>query len=767
MVLAVNEQEEARNRRKCSGTLLLIVIFIDTAVIAAFLDIPVLRQILGFMFLTFLPGWLIIHILGLNNLSQSVKLVLSVGLSVAFVMFFGLLINTLYPLLGYSRPLDTLSVVSSFSVALLFMAAIAYLRSGSEFSINLESVKLTTKEKAYLLLPAFFPFMSILGMRIMNTTDNNTMLMALLFLIPAYTIFISIKHNQVSDRVYPPMIFLISISLVLLLGLRSNHIIGADAHTEYYLFQQTFQSGRWQIFLNSTLDSCLSISILPTIYQSFLNINSEYLFKILYPILFSISPLVVYFISKKYIGSFYAFLASLFFMSQTYFIEAAFSPRTVLAILFFTLAISVLFLNGLNEVNKKLLFIVFAVSCIVSHYSTTYIFFIVLLLTWVGMEVIPGILLRRRKLADPPSNPGSRDNSTSLPESKGILRGGVNAPGATTLMVTQSRSKEEITVTIVVLFFVVLFFWYSQVTGAAFTSGVRFITITLRKLQDFFILESRGEGVAAAFGAGLGEKGIPQKITFVFSWLTIAFIAIGVLTTLFRYRDKVAFYGGVESEPPGFLSQKFEAEFFILSLVCSAVLVAAVAMPYVFIGYGMFRTYCQMAVVLSPFFIIGGILVARFLHLRRAYLVVLVALIPYFMCNTGTMYQIFGVPQAITLSSEGQQYDVMFVHDQESNAAKWLKSYTMEDTIIYADNFGERRLISQGMINLPVYVDSLVELVERGKLTNNGYIYLRYCSVADGKLYGKDGRWYEIKDYQNEFVKRKRIYTNGGSEIWR
>ena len=52
-------------------------------------------------------------------------------------------------------------------------------------------------------------------------------------------------------------------------------------------------------------------------------------------------------------------------------------------------------------------------------------------------------------------------------------------------------------------------------------------------------------------------------------------------------------------------------------------------------------------------------------------------------------------------------------------------------------NFGERRLISQGMINLPVYVDSLVELVERGKLTNNGYIYLRYCSVADGKLYAR------------------------------
>ena len=125
MTVVVKEQEEERNEKQHISTLLLIVVFIVTTVVAVFADIPVLRQILGFMSLTFLPGWLIVHILKINNLSSSVKLVLSVGLSVAFVMFFGLLINTLYPLLGYSRPLDTLSAVSSFSVALLFMAAIA------------------------------------------------------------------------------------------------------------------------------------------------------------------------------------------------------------------------------------------------------------------------------------------------------------------------------------------------------------------------------------------------------------------------------------------------------------------------------------------------------------------------------------------------------------------------------------------------------------------------------------------------------------------
>ena len=67
-------------------------------------------------------------------------------------------------------------------------------------------------------------------------------------------------------------------------------------------------------------------------------------------------------------------------------------------------------------------------------------------------------------------------------------------PRATYLMVTQSRSKEEITCNNCSALFCGALFLVQSGYRAAFTSGVRFITITLRKLQDFFILESRGEG---------------------------------------------------------------------------------------------------------------------------------------------------------------------------------------------------------------------------------------------------------------------------------
>ena len=72
------------------------------------LNIPFLRQILGFLFLTILPGLLILQILKLNKIEFLEKFILMWGLSISFLMLFGLLINNLSLNLGYETPLSTL-----------------------------------------------------------------------------------------------------------------------------------------------------------------------------------------------------------------------------------------------------------------------------------------------------------------------------------------------------------------------------------------------------------------------------------------------------------------------------------------------------------------------------------------------------------------------------------------------------------------------------------------------------------------------------------
>lgn len=261
------------------GYLGILIVFILGTGLAVFFGVPLLRQVMGVLFLTFIPGWLILALLKLNKLEATEKIVLTVGLSVAFLMFFGLVFNQICLLFGYMTPLSPTSLAISLSLVLVSLAFTAYLRNKEAFIFTPFALKLSVRDKLLLLIPSFFPLLSILGTRLMNISDNNLVLLVILLLIPSYIMLVSFLHHQVSPHTYPLLILMISTSLVLMWGLRSGHIMGWDAHREYYFFQLTSQSQHWQIFeRGDNLSSCLSVTLLPAVYQSFLNVNPEYFF---------------------------------------------------------------------------------------------------------------------------------------------------------------------------------------------------------------------------------------------------------------------------------------------------------------------------------------------------------------------------------------------------------------------------------------------------------------------------------------------------------
>lgn len=127
------------------------------------------------------------------------------------------------------------------------------------------------------------------------------------------------------------------------------------------------------------------------------------------------------------------------------------------------------------------------------------------------------------------------------------------------------------------------------------------------------------------------------------------------------------------------------------------------------------------------------------------------------------MYNVFGIPRQIILNSEGEQYDLLYVHDQESYSAKWLRNNgELEDTKIYTGTVGGCRLKSQGGIR---GYDSR-SLFEKDKKID-GYIYLRYSNIMNGELIGRHNKVYNMTDYQDFFLKENKIYNNGGAEVWK
>ena len=742
--------------------------------LAILLDIPYIRQILGFFFLTLLPCLLILQILKLDKIGSTEKVVLSVGLSISFLMLFGLLINNLSLYVGYETPLSTIPLLFSFNIAFVVIAIIGY-KINKDKVFSLPNLNLNTSEKAFLTIPILFPALSILGTHIMKTTDNNIVLMFVLFLIAFYVLFASLFNQKFPKRIYPLVILLISISVLMIYMLRFPHIHGRDVHVEYYLFQTTLDNLHWgALIFGDQLDACLSISLLPSIFQSIMNVNAqESLFKGVCISIVSFTPLAIYVTSKKYIGESYAFLASFFFISQSQFLRTALSPRTSVAIFFVALAVMVFFNDKIDPLKRRILFIIFMLSTVVSHYSTTYIFFFILLFSWFAIEIF------------------SR----------------------------RFTFKKSITLTIVLLFFAFIFFWYSQITETAFNSGVAFVENTFLNLNRFFIAELREPGYSQLAGQGL-EYGIVSKANLVVTWCTFILIGIGVLTMNKRYKEMISI-PDIKIKKPDFLKTKFEMEYLAMALVCSGVLVSMVALPYISTGYQIGRLYLLVVIILSVCFIIGGVTLSNLsLNLLRkvlskmlrgkkalpktlfaskkplrknisqqsfkkhfttesavwgngsevqAYLIILLILIPYFLFMTAAMHQICGIPASITLNSVGKEYDMEYLHDQESCAAKWLKGYaemSIGSHIHTTDPFVKRKLISHGVFSPHSIVH--YSFFKHWKIRD--YIYLSYNNVVNDKFPTEKGTFnrteFNRSDYTDVFVGKNEIYDNGGSEIW-
>jgi len=728
-----------------------IIVFVALTSIAILLDIPFLRQISGFIFLAFVPGFLVLSILKLNKLGLVEKIVLTVGLSISFVMIFGILLNSLLLALGYVKPLSTITLLASFGLASIILALVAYI-SNKGTTLSFLDLKLSTREKALLIVPAMFPLLSIVGLGLMNLTEDNALLFLLLSLIPAYIIFISFFNQKVPERVYPITIFLISISLVILYALRSNHLLGADIHQLYYFYRLTLDNLHWSLVGPELVEASLITSLFPAIYQNFLNMAPELLYKLLFSVLFSITPLVVYVISNKYIGNLYGFLASFFFMSQFYFPWTAGIANTAIAILFFALVMMVLFQDDIRGVSRQLLLIVFMASSIVSHYTASFIFLAVLLLASIGRLIISRFVYGKRVGSAPAGNPDIEITPPGAQTGNTPRSYDADASQSSTQSVLQLGIDSGVTITIAVLFSVMAFFWYSQITVAAFNIGVGVLHNTFTNFGHWFLLEARGPTVVAATGKGVDTA--VQYLRLLVSWLTVAFIAIGVLTTLVKYKSMLAIpkSGNIK---PNFLKAKLGMDIFVMMIVCSAILVISVILPYVLKIYSMERTYYQLIVILSPFFVLGGIFIARLLKVRP-YLIILLVLIPFFLSTTGVLYEVMGQRVSVVLDP-GHWHERLWVYDQESHAAKWIVRHGEETVSKYAGPaMGLRVFVSQSGTH-PTSVRDFTDEYKAGRRIN-GYIFLRNIDIATLET---------LTEYPEIFDGKNKIYTSGISEVYR
>ncbi len=680
-------------------TLILILFMADIIII---LDIPFLREFVAFIIFITIPGIMIIHVLKLNKIEFIKKIVLMVGLSVAFLIFMGLLLNSIYP--GILKPLSLAPVLILSNVILIILAVIAYLRNKNDFNLNdFLNLEINSDGKlvSALIFPALFPFMAIFGTYFMNLTQNNVILLAMLFLIPVYIIAITVLKDRIHSATYPFALWTISLSLLLMNGLTSFHLMGRDVHYEYYSFQLALQSFHWDIntYLNP-YNACLSITILPTILQSLSNLNGEYIFKIL-SLIGSFIPLVVYTVSKKYLEDKYAFFAGLLFSFQLFFVYLLGAVRQEIAILFFFLAIMVLFATDMSKTTKKILFVIFMSSVIVSHYTTAYVSF-ALVLPILLMPFVKGLFLDKK------------------------------------LKFTNFD--------VIILLFLFILVWYILFAKVQASAGTHVIQSTIAGTSG-----DRGDYVLGVLGIVL--KSVPNTISVIVHDLIFATIGIGLLTILLNYRKFV---------------KKIDQEYIVAIFVSIILLVMFLVLPYISVAYDAVRLFFQLLIFLAPVFIIGAMKIAKIIKRPKwDILIVLVLLLSLFSCATYLQYHFYGEPYSPDYDANGLVRNEAYIYNQEVIGATWLKDNYMDNYTTYSEGRGLIVfLTAYGSQSATMNLNN--SIFSWNKTVNGGYIYLGYLNVNKSEVLPvyTNLNIQNMSSYSNLFLRKSKIYDNGGSQVW-
>jgi len=698
-----------------SRNFLAVILFLQLiAYVTVLFDVPVARQVVGFLYLTFVPGFIVTKLLKLDELDGLENVLFSVGFSVAFLMLAGLLINELSFLFGITEPLSLAPLMIILNSFILVGGILACLRN--------DGVKLW-KAKALGLHPLALlflglPILSVVGASWVNAFANNLILLFMMIAISSLFVIAVVSKKLAPSNLYPLAVLMIAISLLYHSSLISSYIIsfGSDVPVEYFVFKTTQRNAFWSssnLYLGdigySRTQSMLSVTILPTIYSNLLNMDSTWVFKIISPLIFSFVPLGLYQVWNGYMGKKYAFISAFLFMAYgTFYTEMLGLNRQMVAELFFVLLLLVVLNNKMKPSSKIVCFTIFSFGLVTSHYGLSEIFLFFIFLTFISLFVI-------------------------------------------------RKPSRNITASMIVFFFVVMFTWYIYTSGSAvFDSFLEFGNYVYGQLGEFFNPASRGQTVLR--GLGLESPAtIWNTVSRAFAYATEFLIVVGfvgLVTKRVRVRS--------------------ERVYFAFSFVAMGFLAALILVPGLANTLNMTRFYHILLFFLAPFCVVGAVSIVKLLSRREKELAVsallLIVLVPYLLFQTNFVYEVTG-SDSWSIPLSGYRMDALrlygdygYIDAYSVYGAQWVsKNVDFTNSRLYSDGSSRNNVLTiHGMIYRG-YVNGLSNVTI---VADNGVVYLSTLNVVEEVIPFGRLSW-NTSELSSVFDDLNLVYANGGSEIYK
>lgn len=614
--------------------------------------IPILRQLVSIIYLTFVPGIIILRVLRLHKLESTESLLYSIGLSLSTLMSIGFFMNIFYPLIGVSKPISIVPLVITVSVIVLILCIFSYIVDKNFFDTN-ASIYVDFSEpfsKQSLLLYCI-PLISIFGTYLVNFYMDNTFI--ILFLILIVFLIYLVEFDLLQDEYYPLLIFSISISLLYHTSLMSSYLVEwADVSFEYWFSKNVLIYSIWDPTIYSNVNSMLSIVMIAPIYSILCNLSLTWVYKLVYPFFFSFVPVGLFNIYNKQTNNKTAFYSVFFFMSMFAFYTTMLGlARQQLAELFFVLIITLLANKNVPQTAKSELRIIFVFSMIVSHYAFSYIFIGCLIISWFSIYIV----------SDNNIFDTIKRNEFNFLRSRNLIKKEIE------------DENKAISTTFVLLTVVFAFSWYMYFTNSSVFNSIIYIgnDILSNIIQDFLSAKDT-QGLNILLSPT--KTGLLGQIYKIIHLSTQIFILVGLTYSLLSTK-----------------SSKIQTEYLAISIPFIFMCIAGILIPHFASTINTDRLYGISLLILSPYCIIGGIFIQNLfakvfklniLNPKNILRFFSIFLSIYFLFNSGLIYEFCGYHTSYSLNPNVVNRTDFDIY--EVSGATWGSKNIQSEKNIYA-----------------------------------------------------------------------------------
>ena len=704
-------------------------------------QIPIIRQLIGFVYLTFIPGITILRILKLHKLGNIETLLYSVGLSIATLMFTGLFMNTVYPFFGISGPISITPLIITISMVVLILCIISYVRD-KDFSDPsfIDTGEILSPPALFLCL---IPFLAIFGTYLVNFHHNNIILMFLIVIIVLIVILIAFD-KFIPKNLYPLAVFVIAISLLYHSSLISMYLVEwADNVFEYWISKTVVMNSIWDPAVYGTYNAMLSLVMLAPIYSIISNMGITWIFKIIYPPLFSLVPVGLYRIFQKQTNDKIAFLSCFFFMSMfSFYVSMLGLHRQQIAELFLVLLILSMIDKDMDKTKRSFLFIVFGISLAVSHYALSYIYMFCLITSWLILFSMDNPAMQKlmnnfyskfgRKSEEPAGNP--------------------NSP----------KIDRTISSTFVLLFIVFTLTWYMYVSSSsAFNTIVHIGDHIASSIFIDFLNPETTQGLEIVLIEPETTLGYFYKATH---HITQFFIIVGIFVSVLKPKES-----------------DFNASYLAFSILSFGICLAGIIVPHFAATVNTPRLYHVTLLFLSPFCVIGGMRVLKVLsrvvraswtnkNVRSSLKLLSIFFVIYLLFNSGFVYELANRPFSFPLNTTAVNRPNF--NEEEVVSARWLSDNIDASKRVYAGAHNAHLLqMSRGSFSPLRGTEE--EVITR--ILDDTRIFLGRKNVMDGKIWLGDPRGgrsnttvvqLQNLTFYNTLLNMSEIYNNGDAVVY-